>query len=76
MRARAQLRWAIVDRNGHINHGTMAMTRAWVIKEFVAEWRRYPWFVAKHPNLTRALFWRAIKRRGYSVRRISLRVVS
>lgn len=78
MRARAQHRWALVHTaNGHIDHSTIQFTRAPVIAGVVARWRLYAWFERKHPNLTDALFWRAIKRhRGYTVRRISMRVAS
>lgn len=76
MRARAQLRWAIVYTNsGHIDHSTMAFNRRDLIGKMVAEYRSYPWFVDAHPNLTDAQFWRVIKRtRHMSVRRITLRV--
>lgn len=76
MRAWTQRRWAIVHTyNGHIDHSTIQFNRRPVIVACVARWRLYPWFVAKHPNLTDAQFWRVIKRhRGLSVRRITMRV--
>lgn len=82
MRARAQLRWAIVStHNGHIKHETSAYSRGQVIRTAVAERRR---FHLKYPNmfpgehaLTDAQLWRLMKRkRLWSVRRISMRVAS
>jgi hypothetical protein len=69
-----QTRWAIVNANGHINHGYMCFTRRDVIASVVANWRNYS-FAGKYAHLSDPEFWRAIKRRnGWSARRISLKV--
>lgn len=74
MRQKAQVRWAIVGFSGYINHGYMCFTRRAVIEKVVLEHRGYSTW-AKFAGLTDAQFWRKLKRRrGYSVRRVALRL--
>lgn len=76
MKHKAQIRWALVGTvRGTIHHGTIAFCRKDVIKCVILEERAY-FSNARYSDLTDAQFWRIIKRkRGYSVRRISMRVL-
>lgn len=77
MRHKAQIRWALVHVRGHINHGFMAFCRKDVIKMVLDEHRKFSTAKFNGAGLTDAQFWRQIKRRrGYCVRRISMRVLS
>lgn len=76
MKRKAQTRWAIVHARGYINHGYMAFCRKDVIKMVVDEHRKFSLPKFNGAGLTDAQFWRQIKRRrGYAVRRISMRVL-
>lgn len=67
-------RWAIVHRNGFINHAWLKYTRRDVIAEYLAEYAGFR--ERRHPGLSDAQFWRLMKRkRGFSVRRVVIKVV-
>ncbi|KRR21893.1 hypothetical protein [Bradyrhizobium retamae] len=74
MKHKSQIRWAVVGYRGYINHGYMAFTRGHVIEKVLSDHVR----LRETPvwsGLTDAQFWRKLKRRrGWSVRRVSLRV--
>lgn len=76
MKHQAQIKWALVGTTrGTIFTSFIRYTRTDVIKDILAEERSYP-SMGKYAHLTDAQFWRIIKRRrGYCVRRISMRVV-
>lgn len=76
MKHKAQIRWALVGTaSGHIYGNMIRFNRKAIIEETIAEHRLFA-SNAKHADLTDAQFWRIIKRRrGYCVRRISMRVV-
>jgi hypothetical protein len=75
MPAKLQTRWAIVHRSGYVSHGYMCFTRRDVIKGVLDEHRHFQ-TVRGYGLHTDAEFWRVLKRRrGWQVRRVSLRVV-
>lgn len=76
MKRKPQIAWAIVRlQNGWINQGMIRFTRRDVIADWVALHRGYRVY-EKLEGLTDRQFWRILKRRrGLSVRRISLRVI-
>ncbi|MCA1458067.1 hypothetical protein I6F35_33580 [Bradyrhizobium sp. BRP22] len=76
MKSRTQTRWALVGTaRGTIFSNTIRYCRKDVIKDVIAEERRYS-VNARHADLSDAQFWRIVKRkRGYIVRRISMRVM-
>jgi hypothetical protein len=76
MRGKAQTCWALVFGNGHIHHGRMAFTRKGVIEAVITEYRGFLSAPRRYGHMSDVQLWRHIKRnRGYSVRRVSLRVV-
>ncbi|WP_213287567.1 hypothetical protein [Bradyrhizobium sp. sGM-13] len=76
MSGKAQTAWALVFSNGHIHHGRMSFTRKQVIEGVIAEYRGFHSARERFGHMTDVQLWRHIKRkRGYSVRRVSLRVV-
>lgn len=75
MAARIQKRWCVVYAHGHIHSGYMGYTRRAVIKDVLASHRKF-YAYALMAHLSDAQLWRVIKRRrGWTVRRIALRVV-
>jgi hypothetical protein len=73
---KAQIRWALVGTvRGTIYSNTIRYCRKDVIKDIIAEERKYL-RNAQYDGLPDPQFWRIVKRkRGYCVRRISMRVV-
>ncbi len=72
--SRPQTRWTVVFRNGFISHRYTGFTRRGAIEEVLAQ---YASLRAKlYPTHSNAQFWRIMKRkRGFTVRRITLKVV-
>jgi hypothetical protein len=76
MKNRKQLRWAIVSYSGIVHTGFVAYSRKVVIEKVLAESRQYSMPAYNGTGLTDRQFWRQIKkRRGYAVKRISIRVM-
>lgn len=77
MRKPPQLRWAVVGSRGYIHHHTARFGRKQVIADIIADHRAFTSPRHNGAGLTDAQFWRRLKRmRNWSVKRISLRVVS
>ena len=75
MAKKAQMVWAAVGRGGYINWGYMSFTRRGVIEKIFAEYADLRSSGRWGVGLTDAQFWRKMKRgRGWSIKRISLRV--
>jgi hypothetical protein len=77
MRHKAQIRWALVGTyRGTIYSHMVRFTRKAVIESVLAEHRTYSSPKYNGTGLTDAQFWRQLKRRrGWTVRRISMRVL-
>lgn len=70
----AQRAWAIVNSRGYIDQSSLKYCRKDAIAAELVEWRKYTWGL-RNAHLTDAQFWRKLKaNRGYSCRRVTLRV--
>jgi hypothetical protein len=70
-----QRRWAVVFSNGIVHSGYIRYCRRDVIKDVITDFRMYG-SMKRYADLSDAQFWRVIKRRrGWLVRKVSLRVV-
>ena len=75
MKQKAQMRWAVVGWRGYINCGYMGFTRRGVMEKVFADHVRLREASHWGAGLTDAQFWRKLKRRrGWSVRRVALKV--
>lgn len=75
MKRKAQMRWSIVGYRGHINTGYLAFTRKGVIENVLKEYAGFRERIEWAKGLSDAQFWRKLKRRrGWTVRRVALRV--
>jgi len=76
LKAKPQIRWAIVGYRDLVHSAYIAHSRKAVIERVLSEHRSYSSPRVNGEGLTDAQFWRRIKRRrNYTVRRIKLTVV-